>query len=195
MIHGDMNNATVRYRRTWRDGPPASSGRGRRPVDAVSVWAIPPPSLRRRFDLVVDLLRDLLEPRLQVFHLSRLPALREVAEEVLVGRADDRHVLVVRSRVPEDVEEGLELERRSRSGDSSAGSVVGTLPIALAAATSESVSVAMNDTSRHASSGWADPRGIPMIVPPTRPMPYVSAPSSGTGNGPCRNLDPASRWR
>ena len=68
--------------------------------------------------------------------------------------------------------------------------MVGTLPIAFAAATKLSVFVAMNFTSSQASASCAEPRGIPTIVPPTRPIPYVSASSSGTGAGPCRSSGP-----
>ena len=45
MIHVYMNNPTVMYRRTVaRRAAGLLGGRGRRPVVAVSVWPIPPPS-------------------------------------------------------------------------------------------------------------------------------------------------------
>ena len=37
--------------------------------------------------------------------------------------------------------------------------------------------------SAQASAGCSEPRGTPMIVPPTRPMPYRSSCPSGTGYG------------
>jgi hypothetical protein len=70
-----------------------------------------------------------------------------------------------------------------RSGDSSAAVVVGRFFTTFPRYTRFCVSVDMNFTTSQAASACSAPFGTPTMPSAICPMPYVSAASSGTGNG------------
>src|SRR3954471_2094789 len=109
MIHGDMNASTVRLlrRRAFRRAR-ARSGASCR--DGMAVATVTPSRSRSELHLVVDLLRELVEPRLGARHLAGLELRQEVTLLVRgVGADRGQWWIEPRVLVGEDVEERLEV--------------------------------------------------------------------------------------
>src|SRR5437879_5021000 len=112
MIHGDMSRSTVpRCRRPFRPRRrrgAATARTGSRAPATVAMRGSCRPSPSSELGLLVDLGRAVLETSLKV-GVPRDVFVLERGEEIDVGRTERRDLLVARIRVPEDVEERLEV--------------------------------------------------------------------------------------
>ena len=115
MIHGARNSATTPYRRRARRRA-GRRGTITRPAAPAVTEATGTRAGAAGRELVVDLFRGRLQPRLQVGDVPRLPVLAEVRHEILVRGPDLARLLVVRALIGEHVEERLELRRDVERG-------------------------------------------------------------------------------